>query len=480
MSFAAVLPTYAAGDVNSTFSAGVYSSTAITTDGSLWAWGVRVNQLNKDESYEIPFIPTKIMDSVRFVSAGVVHSHAIAEDGSLWAWGLNISNLLGDGTDISRFSPVWIMDDVTSVSAGPIHSLAVKTDGSLWAWGSYVPILSEVEAYTNSFVPTMIMDDVASAVAGGSCSFVIKTDGSLWSWGRRNEGMLGDGTAYDRFEPVRSVPIKIMDNVVSVHAGLEYSIYAIKTDGSLWAWGNNDFGQLGDGTTTSSNSPIKIMDNVSTVSSGAAFTMAVKTDGSLWAWGNNNQGQLGDGTTTNRLSPVWIMNSVASVSCGGSHALAVKTDGSLWAWGSNDNGILGDGTGIERHTPIKIMENVQLPANSSNYIKVLVDYKLMTFESPPLIRNGRTMVPMMTLLDEFGYLYEYNIEHGTIKVENGETTLIMSISNYTPTINGEITMIDQPCILVNGVPLVPLRFIAETFGCMVEWNPITRTVIITK
>lgn len=136
---------------------------------------------------------------------------------------------------------------------------------------------------------------------------------------------------------------------------------AIKTDGSLWGWGDNFYGQLGDGTTTSRYSPVKIMDDVLSVSVGAGgmHTVIVKTDGSLWSWGYNSCGQLGDGTTTNRYSPVKIMDNVIFASVGEAHTMAMKADGSLWAWGDNSYGQLelGDQTTTATAIPIRIISN---------------------------------------------------------------------------------------------------------------------------
>jgi alpha-tubulin suppressor-like RCC1 family protein len=131
---------------------------------------------------------------------------------------------------------------------------------------------------------------------------------------------------------------------------------AVKTDGSLWCWGNNFYGQLGDGTYTSRNTPVQIMSSeVSSVALGGYHTCAVKTDGSLWCWGLNDVGQLGDGTNTSKTTPVQIMSSgVSSVALGYAHTCAVKADGSLWCWGRNNYGQLGDGGGW-KNTPVYIM-----------------------------------------------------------------------------------------------------------------------------
>ncbi|MDR1532338.1 MAG: hypothetical protein LBS62_09180 [Clostridiales bacterium] len=195
----------------------------------------------------------------------------------------------------------------------------------------------------------------------GSHTLVIKSDGSLWAWGNNRAGQLGDGT-----EENRLTPVKIMDDVTAVSAFDAHNL-AVKSDGSLWAWGGNWAGQLGDGTTEDKLTPVKIMEGVAAVSgSGTSHMFVVKQDGSLWAWGNNNCGQLGDGTTEDKLIPVKIMDGVTSASAGNRHILAVKSDGSLWAWGDNWAGQLGDGTTEDKLTPVKIMEGVAAVSASGN------------------------------------------------------------------------------------------------------------------
>lgn len=188
--------------------------------------------------------------------------------------------------------------------------------------------------------------------AGVAYSMVIKADGSLWAWGANGAGQLGDGTRVKKLTPV-----KIMEEVASVSTA-RFSSMVIKYDGSLWAWGNNKYVHLGDGTETDRLTPVKIMDGVAKVSTGESHTLAVKKDGSLWAWGLNEDGQLGDGTLEDRLSPVKIMDGVADVSTGLGYSMAIKTDGSLWTWGENDNGQLGDGTTENRLKPVKVMERI--------------------------------------------------------------------------------------------------------------------------
>ena len=223
------------------------------------------------------------------------------------------------------------------------------------------------------------------ATATFYATFMICNQSSLWAWGMNEAGRLGDGTIINRKNPVL-----IKDNVKKVVAAFYFTM-AICTDSYLWAWGSNHSGVLGDGYVTTFNyrneilvnndrhSPIKILSNVIAVSAISNHTLAIREDGSLWAWGSNSAGQLGDGTTINRAKPTWIMDYIKAISAGGTHSLAISADGSLWAWGLNEHGQLGDGHSTvrndfhdvlernDRHNPVMIIENIKTVSSSLNH-----------------------------------------------------------------------------------------------------------------
>ncbi|MEK7448660.1 MAG: hypothetical protein AAB019_04160 [Planctomycetota bacterium] len=191
--------------------------------------------------------------------------------------------------------------------------------------------------------------------AGYEHTIVIRTDGTLWAWGENASGQLGDGTYIHRDLPTQ---IGINTDWISIAAGYAHTL-AIKENGTLWAWGNNGTGQLGNGTYVNKNTPIQIGVDTDwlTIAGGQYHSVALKTDGTLWSWGFNSNGQLGDGTYIDKNTPSHIGtdSNWAAIATGGWHTLALKTDGTLWVWGWNLYGQVGDATFVvNRNTPVQI------------------------------------------------------------------------------------------------------------------------------
>jgi alpha-tubulin suppressor-like RCC1 family protein len=194
----------------------------------------------------------------------------------------------------------------------------------------------------------------------------LRSDGILFAWGTNGVGQLGDGTTYiiselgDGTTTNRSNPVQVsgLSNILSISTK-NYHTLAIKSDGTVWAWGHNTDGQLGDGTTTTPLTPVQVsgLSNVSYVSAGSTHSLAIKSDGTVWAWGNNADGQFGDGTMgSTYLSPVQVagLSEVTAVSTSAAFTVAQKSDGTVWASGHNYWRELGDGTRTDHYAPAQV------------------------------------------------------------------------------------------------------------------------------
>ncbi len=333
---------------------GLYCSGAITEDGSLYMWGKNDYGRLGDGTTMDRNIPVKVLDHVKAFSLDNDSSGAITEDGSLYMWGKNDCGQLGDGTTTDRNTPVKVLDHVKSVKLSNSSSGAITEDGSLYMWGwNHAGQLGD-GTITDRHTPVKVLDHIKSISLVGNLSGAIAEDGSLYMWGQ-NVGQLGDGTTTDKHAPV-----KVLDHVTAISLEESHS-GAITEDGSLYMWGFNEYGELGNGTVKESFTPVKVLDHVKEVcvskmhyEAGGSYSGAITEDGSLYMWGNNEYGHLGDGTTTDRYAPVKILDHVRTVCLGMDHSGAVTEDGSLYMWGWNEFGELGDGTTEDKLIPTKI------------------------------------------------------------------------------------------------------------------------------
>ena len=282
----------------------------------------------------------------------------------LWVWGRNSFGQLGDNTTTARSTPVTTFLGGTNwkqVACGGQHTAAIKTDGTLWTWGY------NIFAQLGNNLPISLRVTPIQTSAGGtnwkqvSCGYrhtaAIKTDGTLWNWGYSASGQMGNGEAgTSRCTPITTFAGGI--NWKQVSCGYDYTA-AIKTDGTLWTWGMGSSGRLGDNQDGYRLTPVTTFlggTNWKQVSCGGYHTVAIKTDGTLWTWGSNDFGQLGDDTSGgSKLTPVTTFlggTNWKQVACGDANTVAIKTDGTLWTWGSNAYGRVGDNTIINRLTPV--------------------------------------------------------------------------------------------------------------------------------
>lgn len=263
---------------------------------------------------------------------------------------------------------VWGIGSATAVSGGYYHSLVISPGGILWAFGYNADGQLGDGTQVNAKTPVRVgtLTGVTQAVGGYDFSLALLGDGTVWSWGADSAGQLGDGTP----NAAKLLPVKVknLTNIVQIAAGMRFGL-ALKADGTVWAWGLNSSGQLGNGTKNNKSEPVQVLglSGVVSIAAGHTFALAVKTDGTVWGWGENGAGQLGFNLPSNPLEPVQIPNipEAASVACGASHSIILFRDGTMRAMGMNTEGQLGIGTNA---SPIKTPAPVS--GSLTNIIKV--------------------------------------------------------------------------------------------------------------
>lgn len=343
---------------------------AVKSDGTLWSWGDGTfGQLGAGPAVSLSLIPIQVGTDNHWqtVSAGFNHSVAIKTDGALWTWGYNGYGQLGNGAtgfDESKNTPIQIGTDTNwlSVSAGRFHTLALKNDHTLWTWG--YNSMGQLGDGTNGTgadknVPVQIgsATDWQYISAGDQFSTAIKTNGTLWTWGYNFYGQLGDGTYGTGSEKNIPTQIGTATDWATVAGGYSHTT-ARKNNGTIWAWGHNNAGQIGIGNITTQYVPIQVgtATDWKSVINGEFYTMGIKTNGTLWGWGSNDMGQFGNGTTaTYNVVPLQIGTDTNwnSVFIRTAVSFAIKTNNTIWAWGRNNNGQLGDNTIINKTSPIQ-------------------------------------------------------------------------------------------------------------------------------
>ena len=284
------------------------------------------------------------------------HSIATKSDGTLWTWGENFNGSLGHntgGSNTNRSSPVQVPGTTWTkmISAGRMNSQAIKTDNTLWTWGQNDEgHLGHNNKNVHYSSPTQVPGTWSAVNSDQAAMIGVRTNGTLWAWGSNSDGQLGQNSRSPAGMFSSPVQIGSATDWSTSGAGkiyIDYNGAAIKTDGTLWMWGNNFRGTLGQNDTTYRSSPVQVpgttWKSISNVSLG---TIASKTDGTLWTWGYGVNGQLGLNSTADVSSPTQIPGTWSGVIGGGVyHGVATKTDGTLWAWGENEGGELAQNMG---------------------------------------------------------------------------------------------------------------------------------------
>ncbi len=380
-----------------------YSHNAVFLNNtSVWAWGDNESGQLGNNSTTSSSIPLRVL--ARFggysgngTSVGSNHSLAFQKYSTIRAWGFNGYGQLGNGVTATNQTPnSWVpvavrksksnesLTGVVAVAAGGYHSLALDRNSVVWSWGnnSYgqlgrQPLTIFSIMSTQTTAPVQIVyngspfNGVVSIAAGGSHNLSLKNDGTVWAWGYNGYGQVGDNLTLNS-NTLYPVQVPIPAIILKISAGGSHSL-ALASDGTVWSWGYNYFGQLGDGTTTNRVTPGKVtlvggtdLTGITMIAAGLDHSLAYDANSDImYVWGYNAMGQLGDGTVANKMNPAAILNFKQKVLGGtlqtilavGHHSHASKTDGSWWSWGDNSFGQLGNatsGTTMNSASPVRV------------------------------------------------------------------------------------------------------------------------------
>jgi alpha-tubulin suppressor-like RCC1 family protein len=344
----------------------VYPSLApsIGIDPELWVWGSSADGVLGNGTAGGPLTPVTTSaggTNWKQVSSNR-HTAAIKTDGTLWTWGRAVYGTLGTNNTTQRDTPVTTFSGGTNwkqVSVGRFHTAAIKTDGTLWTWGYGLNGALGNNATTNRSTPVTTFvggNNWKQVSCGRTHVAAIKTDGTLWVWGQGNAGQLGTNDVSNRNTPSQTTSGGTNWKQVSTGSAITA---AVKTDGTLWTWGSAIDGALGNAVTTGSrNTPVTTFaggTNWKLVNCGYSHMAAIKTDGTLWTWGAGSYGRLGNNVQTARSTPVTTSaggTNWKQVSGGFRHTAAIKTDGTLWTWGYGLSGRLGNNSTLRSAAPV--------------------------------------------------------------------------------------------------------------------------------
>jgi alpha-tubulin suppressor-like RCC1 family protein len=345
------------------------ATAAVAPPPDVASWGLNGGQLGDGTTTDRSrYVDIGAGNNVVQVAAGWAtrfgHGLEARSDGTAWAWGDNAAGELGDGTTTSRLAPVQVtgLTGVTLVAGGCTHSLALRSDGTVWAWGYNGAgqlgrgTVTGVEA---TAAPVSGLAGVTKIAAGCGFSLALRSDGTVWAWGYDNVGQLGIGSTASS-----AVPVKItgVSQVTGIAAGWDSAVAVVAGGASVWAWGGNDSGQLGDGTLAGRTTPVRVTQigtvHIAGVGVGFKYAAILGTDGSVWAWGTDNEGQLGNAPAstpvTRPVNTIGAGSGITQIAAGADHVVALKSGGTVLAWGDNTDGELGTGTTTSVTGPVQV------------------------------------------------------------------------------------------------------------------------------
>jgi alpha-tubulin suppressor-like RCC1 family protein len=393
------------------------------------------------------------MKGITSVHSGMSsHVFVIQEDESVWAWGENLSGQLGNGFyNVNALSPARVtsVSNARQFSSGANTTVALKNDGTVWAWGSkeYGRLGTGKKEEGRALSPEQVADlkDIEQVSTSVNHSLALQRDGTVWAWGKNDVGQLADKALEVSYKPVK---IAGLTDVVAVSAGTFHSL-ALKKDGSVWYWGlyelKNDFEKIIQPRLVEGLTSIK------SIYAGERSSLALTEDGTVWAWGYN----------FGHMQPKQVANlsGVIQISAGGESYIALKKDGSVWAWGGNDFGQLGNDTGTGSSIPKRINGIMDVTQIASG-------------------KNSHYALTRERLLWSWG-----NNDYGQLGIGSTESSKSFPAKIHKPVtvaLNDQTVPLPLPPVIVNGSCLVPVRGVFEKLGAQVSWDYKMRTVLITK
>ena len=399
---------------------GPRNSMTITDTGHLYTWGDNDNGAVGDgymgTSYDrrLPvlmpddfgkiLIANIIYESTTLLSNNFEHAIVVTDNDIIYAWGDNEYGQLGDDSNIFRKTPVNItssftfnaLETIIQVDTGETHSIVLTSDNRVFTWGNNTygqlgnntTTSSSIPIDITSYIPLEVGDYIVKIYAGKENSFLISNNNVVYSFGNNNYGQIGNNTSDNQLEPLDITPffnLSVDDNIESL-AVQYYHVLALSTDGNVYAWGYNSYGQLGDYTTALKRAPILIIEPedldigelVIIIEVGSNFSGALTNQGNIYMWGANTNGELGDGTNTNRRTPTNVTHNFAlavgetiiDLSLGGSHTIIRTSDDRIFAWGLSSSGQLGTGYTVNMNDPydITIKFNLEVGSNFDQFV----------------------------------------------------------------------------------------------------------------
>lgn len=423
---------------------------------------------NTAELIDIPGI-----NNIIKVESGEDFVIALTQVGKVYAWGKNDRGQLGIGNNVDMKTPVPVNDlaSVMDIAVGDNFALAVKYDGTVWAWGANEYGQLGLGDKEDRNLPTQISSLATSAAvyAGNAHAAVFTGAAKIFVWGKNDFGQLGLGHTNECMEPVAAPEFQ---SGIDFAFGDDFSA-VLKGSGVIYVCGKNDEGQLGLGHYDDVHvlTPINSLRQIAAIDAGRNHMAAFTYSSVVYTWGSNKFGQLGTGDLASSNVPVKnaLSKTKTDIKCGGYSTVVATGAGPVYYAGN----FVSDDEEVQTLVIPEKPESIQ-------DIGILIDNEWFITDVEPIIINGRTMLPMRAVFEEYGATLDWNDSSKTATATLGDKVVSVSIGGTTAYVNGTAKELDTPAVITNDRTLVPVRFISEALGFKVEWDGEKRVVIITK